>query len=151
MNNRKTSGLLIVFLFLLSFTSCYFEPTIFPLDDLRFNGEFNYYLHHEKGEHSYTIDNTFIFNGTNKVIQIYKGSKYTTEDGWTYFGDYPGDSVSYTMEAAIIGETLKLKVWGCGVTRWAEEYIYSFNDDGTTLTLVNSQYSSLIYDYNKIE
>lgn len=113
-----------------------------PLSDSRFDGTFQFYSFFKNpvnGDET-LIDTRYVFNGTNKAEKIY--TYYRQENGeWSsYSGDYPGDTVSYTMEANIDGVLLRLKIWGYLAGDWSEINQYEFDDTGETLTFINYFY-----------
>lgn len=151
--NKKIIVLFLSLLILLLLFSCEYNPAVSPLDDSRFNGVFNYYRHWEDmyGLEELTIDVSYIFDGSNKVIKSYRNSQYTVADGWYYEGNYPGDSLDIPFEAECHNGVMKLKIWGDKHNDWLEINKYIFNENGKELTFTELLNSDKTTTYNKIE
>lgn len=128
--------------------------------DSRFNGEFEYIFDYisSNGINETHLKDTLIFNGSNTASNIRFKKIYNSSSGWTYTGNYIGDSLRRNIEFEVVNNQYRyrivgaaniLSLWGSDSNQWSNWSEYSFDVNGNILSL-RGDYARNAFGYSNL-
>jgi len=116
------------------------------ISDIRFNGVFEYVFDSvsSNGINETHLKDTLIFNGSTVASNVRYKKNYNTYSGWSYTGNYIGDSLRRNIEFEvnnnqyryrIFGADNSLNLWGRDSNQWSNWSDYVFDASGNILSL----------------